>query len=81
MSLWCHFHDIYRDYHDRLHKQGIAYEGMLYQEVAEHCSDLSFPHKAYLFVGFNVIQQVEQHPTGIFDNVCVVSDLFIRSRP
>ena len=60
MSLWCHFHDIYRDYHDRLHKQGIAYEGMLYQEVAEHCSDLSFPHKAYLFVGFNVIQQVEQ---------------------
>ena len=60
MNLWCHFHDIYRDYHDRLHKQGIAYEGMLYQEVAEHCSDLSFPHKAYLFVGFNVIQQVEQ---------------------
>lgn len=59
INLWMHLADIYHDYNEQLKQQGIAYEGMLYREVAsdEH---LSFEHEHYLFIGFNVLQKVER---------------------
>ena len=39
--------------------QGIAYEGMLYRNVAVEDS-LTFEYEHYLFVGFNVLQTVER---------------------
>lgn len=59
MQLWCHLEDIYNNFRRRLRQQGIAYEGMLYREVATD-TDIDFRHDTYLFVGFNVIQKVEQ---------------------
>ena len=59
LQLWCHLGDIYNDFRSNLGKQGIAYEGMLYREVATDPS-ISFHYDTYLFVGFNVIQEVEQ---------------------
>lgn len=59
MQLWCHLEDIYNNFRQRLRQQGIAYEGMLYREVATD-PDIDFHFDTYLFVGFNVIQKVEQ---------------------
>ena len=64
LNLWSHFADIYHDFNKRLTEQGLAYEGALYRQVccqamttniAEH-----FPYDRYLFVGFNLLQKVEQ---------------------
>ena len=59
LRLWSKMGDIYHDYNDRLRQQGLAYEGALYREVVS-TDDLSFPNDVYLFVGFNVLLNVEQ---------------------
>ncbi len=59
LKLWSHFHDIYDNFRQRLSSQGLAYEGMLYRQVVED-ADVSFGYRKYLFVGFNMMQQVEQ---------------------
>lgn len=59
LDLWCHLYDIYVSFRLHLREEGLAYEGMLYREVVEHdTGDYPFDH--YLFVGFNVLQKVEQ---------------------
>lgn len=64
LQLWCHFEDIYNNYKERLRKQNIAYEGMLYREVAQQ--NIKYKYDKYLFVGFNMVQKVEQK---IFSNL------------
>ena len=59
MKIWSRFGDIYRLYNERLEAQGIAYEGALYRKVATDDS-LDFDFDRYIFVGFNVLQRVEQ---------------------
>lgn len=59
IELWSHFSEIYHDFRNRLRQQGLAYEGMLYREVTEKMEPtLSYDH--YIFVGFNLLQTVEQ---------------------
>lgn len=64
LTLWNKFHDIYVAYRKRLADQGIAYEGMLYREVAEKLRsdnpqvELTADH--YVFIGFNLLNDVEQ---------------------
>lgn len=64
LQLWCHIEDIYNNYEERLRKQNIAYEGMLYRDVAQQ--KIQYKYDKYLFVGFNMIQKVEQQ---IFSNL------------
>ena len=59
LKLWNHFNDIYTAYNQRLAEQGLAYEGALYRQVAEN-EDIEFNYDTYVFVGFNVLQKVEQ---------------------
>lgn len=59
LNLWSHFKDIYHDFNLRLSDQGIAYEGALYRQVAQN-DDIEFEYDQYVFVGFNVLQKVEQ---------------------
>ena len=59
MKIWSRFGDIYRFYNERLEAQGIAYEGALYRKVATDDS-VDFDFDRYIFVGFNVLQRVEQ---------------------
>ena len=64
LRLWSHFIDIYHDFNERLAKQGLAYEGALYRQVVTSqpsplSSHLS-QYDRYLFVGFNLLQKVEQ---------------------
>ena len=64
LRLWSHFADIYHDFNERLAKQGLAYEGALYRQVCCHAMTTNitsaFPYDRYLFVGFNLLQKVEQ---------------------
>lgn len=59
LNLWSHFKDIYHDFNQRLSDQGIAYEGAIYRQVAQN-EDIEFEYDQYVFVGFNVLQKVEQ---------------------
>lgn len=59
LNLWCKFYDIYRAFNERLERQGLAYEGALYRRVATD-EAVEFQYDHYLFVGFNVLQRVEQ---------------------
>ena len=59
LRLWSNMGTIYSEYNDHLQQQGLAYEGALYRQVAEDES-LDYEHDHYLFVGFNLMQQVEQ---------------------
>ena len=69
LRLWSHLADIYHDFNRRLTAQGLAYEGALYCSVVtattspvDPPTELSsgFPYDRYLFVGFNLLQKVEQ---------------------
>ena len=59
LQLWSHILDIYQSFNDRLSLQRLAYEGALYREVAER-EDIDFEYDTYLFIGFNMLQKVEQ---------------------
>ena len=64
LQLWSRFADVYHDFNRRLHSQQLAYEGALYRSVVEQ-TEVSMPKQAptadrYLFVGFNLVQKVEQ---------------------
>lgn len=62
LKLWSKMGAIYHDFNERLASQGLAYEGALYREVAESdlSSETASTYSQYLFVGFNLIQKVEQ---------------------
>lgn len=59
LNLWSHFAEIYHEYNDYLTAQGLAYEGALYRKVTES-TDIDFNYDRYIFVGFNLLQKVEQ---------------------
>ena len=59
LRLWSRISDIYRTYNERLASQGLAYEGALYRQVAT-ADTLPGDYDTYVFVGFNLLQQVEQ---------------------
>ena len=60
LKLWSKMADIYHDFNQRLRQQGRAYEGALYRDVAERIEHLDLGQSTYLFVGFNLVQPVEQ---------------------
>lgn len=59
-KLWNQLANIYSSYKEALRSEGIAYEGMLYREVAETFDPAKLKAKKYIFIGFNLLQRVEQ---------------------
>lgn len=59
LSLWKKLGDIYQDFRQRILRQGIAYEGLLYREVVEK-NLIKKEYDRYIFVGFNMLHKVEQ---------------------
>ena len=59
LRLWSRIGDIYHTFNEQLAAQGLAYEGALYRQVAED-EATTFEYDTYVFVGFNLLQQVEQ---------------------
>jgi hypothetical protein len=58
LNIWSKIGAIYHDFNERLAKQGLAYEGALYRQVAENLQMSSTTYQTYLFVGFNLVQPV-----------------------
>lgn len=58
--IYEHLADIYHDYNNVLKGQGYAYEGALYREVTENLDNIDFKYKKYVFIGFNMLQKVEE---------------------
>jgi len=59
-SIWNLLGEVYTTFQENLRLQGVAYPGMLMREVIENES-IEFPSKQYAFVGFNVLNQCEEH--------------------
>ena len=59
LRLWSQMGHIYHAFNRMLLEQGLAYEGALYREVASR-ADIDFQYDTYVFVGFNMLQRVEQ---------------------
>lgn len=60
LHLWSKLFDIYTTFREELRRDSLAYEGMLYRDVCENLPD-DFQYQTYCFVGFNMLQQVEQN--------------------
>ena len=54
-TIWKHLGEIYKVFRKSLLDDGLAYEGMLYRDVAER-KPSDFRYKHYIFVGFNLLQ-------------------------
>ena len=59
ISLWDKLGDVYHAFRRQLEQLGIAYEGMMYRQALEHLDLQRLPAKRYVFIGFNVLNQVE----------------------
>ena len=59
ISLWDKLGTIYHHYRENLTELGIAYEGMLYRNVIEQLDTDQLKYDKYIFVGFNVLNKVE----------------------
>src|SRR5574344_208179 len=68
IMLWSKLHEIYKDFNERLEKQGIAYEGALYRNVIQQ-KNIDFHYDTYIFVGFNLLQKVEQELFSRLKNI------------
>ena len=60
LQLWSKMADIYHDFNQRLAAQGLAYEGALYRLRVESLELSDISSGSFLFVGFNLLQRVEQ---------------------
>jgi hypothetical protein len=60
ISMWDALGPVYNDFRQALQAQGIAYEGMLYRDVIQRLNPDELPYERYVFVGFNVLNRVEQ---------------------
>lgn len=59
-SFWNMLPELYQRFNERLKTEGIAYEGALYREAVQNLNTETLPYKHYAFVGFNVLNKVEQ---------------------
>lgn len=59
ISMWNILGKIYTQFKSRLESLNIAYEGMLYRNAIEKLDISKLRYKNYVFIGFNVLNKVE----------------------
>ena len=62
VSLWEVLYKIYSGFKNKISNEGLAYEGMLYRQVAEKIKNKQNPelkYSAYIIVGFNALSKAE----------------------
>lgn len=63
LALWKVLLPVYEELREQLISEGLAYEGMVFREVAEKAKRkdaLDFPYEQIVFVGFNAISATEK---------------------
>ena len=59
LQFWSRLYDIYLKFNEQLSGQNLAYEGSLYRQVVGD-ETIAFEYQRYIFVGFNLLNKVEQ---------------------
>ncbi|MCD6566231.1 MAG: PD-(D/E)XK nuclease family protein [Bacteroidales bacterium] len=62
VSLWEVLYKIYSGFKNKINNEGLAYEGMLYKQVAEKIlnkQNLELKYSSYIIVGFNAMSKAE----------------------
>lgn len=71
LTLWNALGRIYHRFRNVLEAEGLAYEGQLYRTVVEGNTDFeALPYDRYVFVGFNVLNQVEHGLFSMLQSKC-----------
>jgi CRISPR/Cas system-associated exonuclease Cas4 (RecB family) len=63
LGLWSILFDLYSDFRNALRKQGIAYEGMIFRDMAENFKRRQLPEfrfENFHFAGFNALNSCEK---------------------
>lgn len=63
ISLWEILYPLYDDLRSELKQQGLAYEGMIFRDVAERAKAneaFDLPYEQVVFIGFNAITEAER---------------------
>ncbi|MBR2380363.1 MAG: PD-(D/E)XK nuclease family protein, partial [Paraprevotella sp.] len=63
LKLWNQMGNIYTEFNERIKSKGLLYEGALYKDVINDIDRLFgelYEKKTYIFVGFNVLNEVEK---------------------
>jgi len=63
MELWTILPDLYTNFRNRLRNKGLAYEGMIFRDIALKCKSgetLDFPWETFHFAGFNALNKCEK---------------------
>ncbi|MCD7710476.1 MAG: PD-(D/E)XK nuclease family protein, partial [Porphyromonadaceae bacterium] len=61
MALWEILFDLYTSFRNDLSERGLAYEGMMFREVAERVDvGREMPYSKVVFVGLNVLNRAEE---------------------
>ena len=68
ISLWDCLNSIYHQFQSNLESSGVAYEGMLYRKVIEELKNKELPYETFIFVGFNVLNEVEKQFFQLLQN-------------
>ena len=71
LRIWNILYPLYKDFRERLRSKGLAYEGMVYRDLAESAEPVVdvmarvFPRaKRFAFVGLNVLSESERKVLG-----------------
>ena len=58
LQIWSLLYPLYQNFRERLREKGLAYEGMVYRDLAENEGDL--PGEKTVFVGLNALSESEK---------------------
>ncbi len=73
-ETWKILFELYSSFREELHNEGLAYEGMIFRDVAERAEkqELSFKEtESYIFVGFNLLSPSEHKLFNYLKNLGV----------
>ncbi len=73
VELWQVLNNIYTKFKNSLASRGIAYEGMIWREVAEKCTNKSLAISDFykiIFIGFNALNNCEKTLFEYLQNEC-----------
>ncbi|MCQ2110055.1 MAG: PD-(D/E)XK nuclease family protein [Bacteroidaceae bacterium] len=59
LNIWNSLGTIYNQLRSTIESQGLAYEGMLQRQVAEHIESIDWGNNMYAFIGFNSLNKAE----------------------
>lgn len=66
LRLWNQMMTIYDELNAQMRRDGLLYEGALQRDVIDRLSEITFPDRTFVIVGFNVLNAVEQ---ALFDEL------------